>query len=110
MNVLGRDYTGAYKSELSTAEVRNALKINDRTIAFWLRDPIFRKIGIARKEEYRWIWNREKLVLWVWAVSKLPGEGPVELQREQENPPVTGWQRARIALGMPLDYLVHAVK
>ena len=85
------------KEQMSTQEVRAALKLSESVIRRWIADPYFQKNQIARKsKDGFWIWDATKLKLWVAAVVKFKKE-------VREHNPSTGIskEQAREILGFP---------
>jgi len=88
-----------------TSEVTRNLKISVRVVQRWLADPYFRGNKIAQKSGAQWIWNKEKLKVWLIAVFRLD-QMPIA-----ENPGPEafkfGYETARQELEMPLNYSVR---
>ena len=95
----------------TTSEVLKTLKISSATVHRWLADRYFQSNQIAVKGSNQWVFDRERLRLWIVAVMGLSESDYMRAKSEQvsSNPPEEGdvsVEEAREMLGLPDGYSV----
>lgn len=94
--------------EMATMEeVVSALECNYKTVWLWTKDSFCRKFKAAVKKDGAWYWDRDRLLIWMYAIGsgKPPTDYPGKVKR-RSNPPMKAMSKesARKLIGMPLDY------
>ena len=82
-----------------THEVGRTLKISISTMRRWLDDEYFRQNQVAVRGNAQWLWDKNKLRLWLRAMYEQPA-------RVRASNPGTG-DSPREILGMPEHYSVR---
>ncbi len=96
------------RAGLSMREVCAILKINEKQLRRWTKDPYFQSNNVAVKDGHQWVWHPKPLKRWIKAVKR----EMVSTNGVRSNPPgENDFQdderiEARRALGMPVDYVV----
>lgn len=91
----------------TTGEIERTLKLSARTIDYWLADPQFKKADIAGWSTHKrtYIWDKERLIAWIFAVMKLSETKGYRAKKKNPNVAMNPSDAAKM-LGIPEGYQV----
>jgi hypothetical protein len=89
--------------EPTTMDVRDVLKINERTLRMWTADAYFQQAEVVSKIAGRLLWNKDRLAVWLTAVGAIT-QAPEEFQ---DKLPWYTKEEARAELNIPSMHVIE---